>query len=161
MTFLLLGAGLEPIKLNRSSFKITPFFPVPFISLRLFNVYGTRSRTSGTYGAVFGVFLAQKIANKPFTVVGNGKQTRDFTYVSDIIAAFHAAAVSKCKNEIFNIGSNQTYSINYLVKLLKGQKIFIPKRPGEPNCTWADTKKAKKLLGWQPIFNIIIVFFIC
>ena len=54
-------------------------------SLRFFNVYGPRARTSGTYGAVFGVFLAQKIANKPFTVVGDGKQTRDFTYVSDAI----------------------------------------------------------------------------
>ena len=56
-------------------------------SLRFFNVYGPRARTSGTYGAVFGVFLAQKIAKKPFTIVGDGKQTRDFTFVSDIVEA--------------------------------------------------------------------------
>ena len=58
-------------------------YGLPVVTLRLFNVYGTRSRTSGTYGAVFGVFLAQKLAGKPFTVVGDGNQTRDFTYVTD------------------------------------------------------------------------------
>ena len=58
-------------------------------SLRLFNVYGTRSRTSGAYGAVFGVFLKQKISGKPLTVVGNGKQKRDFTFVLDVVNAFY------------------------------------------------------------------------
>lgn len=58
------------------------------LSLRLFNVYGLRARTSGTYGAVFGVFLAQKLAGKPFTVVGDGTQTRDFTFVTDVCRAF-------------------------------------------------------------------------
>ena len=64
-------------------------------SLRFFNVYGPRARTSGNYGAVFGVFLAQKIANEPFTIVGDGKQTRDFTFVSDIVDAI--TKVSKKK----------------------------------------------------------------
>ncbi len=61
---------------------------MPTVSLRLFNVYGPRSRTSGTYGAVFGVFLAQKINGEPFTIVGDGEQTRDFTYVTDVSEAF-------------------------------------------------------------------------
>ena len=71
------------------------------ISLRLFNAYGTRSRTSGTYGAMFGVFLAQKLKKKPLTVVGNGKQKRDFTYISDIIDAFYKAI--RLKKKISNI----------------------------------------------------------
>ena len=75
------------------------------ISLRFFNVYGTRSRTSGTYGAMFGVFLAQKLAKKPFTIVGNGKQTRDFTYVSDVVDAIYRAWKSNIKDQIFNVGS--------------------------------------------------------
>ena len=62
-------------------------YNLPALSLRFFNVYGPRSRTSGTYGAVFGVFLAQKLAHKPFTIVGDGRQTRDFTYVTDIVDA--------------------------------------------------------------------------
>ena len=129
-------------------------YNLPYASLRLFNVYGTRSRTSGTYGAVFGVFLAQKLANKAYTVVGNGKQTRDFTYVTDVVNAMIFAAHSDKENFIVNIGSGNTYSINYLVKLLGGKKTYIPKRPGEPNTTWADIKKAKKLLKWYPKINL-------
>ena len=120
------------------------------VSLRFFNVYGSRSRTSGTYGAVFGVFLAQKLAGKPFTVVGDGTQTRDFTFVSDVVEAIIATAERDVSGEIINIGSDNTYSVNRLVELLGGDVVHIPKRPGEPDCTWADISKAKKLLNWQP-----------
>lgn len=125
-------------------------YKLPAVSLRLFNVYGTRSRTSGTYGAVFGVFLGQKLAGKPYTVVGDGTQTRDFTYVTDVADAFYTAASSDICNEIFNIGSDNTYSVNRLIELLGGDKVNIPKRPGEPDCTYADISKAKKELGWNP-----------
>lgn len=125
-------------------------YKIPVIALRLFNVYGPRSRTSGTYGAVFGVFLAQKLAGKPFTVVGDGTQTRDFTYVSDIADAFVCAAESHLQNEIFNVGSGGTYSVNLLINLLGGEVKYIPKRPGEPDCTFADTTKINNMLGWHP-----------
>jgi UDP-glucose 4-epimerase len=125
-------------------------YKLPVVSLRLFNVYGPRSRTSGTYGAVFGVFLAQKLAKKPFTVVGNGTQTRDFTFVTDVVDAFITAAKSDITNEIFNVGSGNTYSVNRLVELLEGDVTYIPKRPGEPNCTFADISKIQKLLNWKP-----------
>lgn len=128
-------------------------YKLPVISLRLFNVYGPRSRTSGTYGAVFGVFLAQKLKDKPFTVVGDGTQTRDFTFVADVVDAFMMAAESEHKDEIMNVGSGNTYSVNQLVKLLGGKAVYIPKRPGEPDCTFADTGKIKKLLGWKPKFS--------
>lgn len=124
-------------------------YGLPVITLRLFNVYGTRSRTSGTYGAVFGVFLAQKLAGKPFTVVGDGRQTRDFTYVTDVADAFYTAAMSDLKQETFNVGSGGTYSINRLCELLGGDIIHIPKRPGEPDCTFADTAKIERMLGWK------------
>jgi UDP-glucose 4-epimerase len=129
-------------------------YNLPAVSLRFFNVYGPRARTSGTYGAVFGVFLAQKLANKPYTVVGDGCQTRDFTFVSDVVSAIIASASSNVSGEIINIGSNNTYSINSLVELLGGDVIFIPKRPGEPDCTWADINKAKKLLNWKPLVSL-------
>jgi len=125
-------------------------YELPAVSLRFFNVYGPRSRTSGTYGAVFGVFLAQKLAGKSFTVVGDGTQTRDFTFVSDVVDAIIAAAESDLIGEIINVGSDNTYSVNHLVELLGGDTVHVPKRPGEPDCTWADTSKAKKLLNWQP-----------
>ncbi len=129
-------------------------YKIPFISLRLFNVYGTRSRTSGTYGAMFGVFLAQKLSEKPFTIVGTGNQTRDFTYVSDIVNAFLKAGKSKIINEVFNVGSGQTISVNKIIKLLDGKKVYIKKRPGEPHCTYADITKIKKKLNWVPKINI-------
>jgi len=125
-------------------------YKLPVISLRLFNVYGPRSRTSGAYGAVFGVFLAQKLNGKPFTVVGDGTQTRDFTYVTDVAGAFISAAQSDVSCEAINVGSGDHYSVNRLVELLDGPIEYIPKRPGEPDCTFADTAKIKRLLGWEP-----------
>lgn len=125
-------------------------YDLPAVSLRFFNVYGPRSRTSGTYGAVFGVFLAQKLANRPYTVVGDGNQTRDFTYVTDVAQAVLAAAKSSCKQEIFNVGSGKNVSVNRIVELLQGEKVHIPKRPGEPDCTFADITKICSMLDWCP-----------
>ena len=122
--------------------------------IRPFNAYGPRVRTTGVYGAVFGVFLAQKLANAPFTVVGDGNQSRDFTFVSDVVSAFHAAAKSDKKNEIYNVGSGHHISINRIVDLLGGEKIFVPKRPGEPNITHANISKAKIKLGWKPVMTL-------
>jgi len=120
-------------------------------SMRFFNVYGPRSRTSGTYGAVFGVFLAQKLNNKPYTVVGDGTQTRDFTFVTDVVdACFTAAQREDIAGRIFNVGSGNTYAVNRLVELLGGPITYIPKRPGEFDCTFADTRAISETLGWKP-----------
>lgn len=119
------------------------------VSLRLFNVFGPRSRTSGTYGAVFGVFLAQKLAAKPMTVVGDGRQTRDFTYVADVANGFATAMTSNVTREIMNVGSGGTYAVNRLVELLGGDVVHIPKRPGEPDVTFADVSKIERLLHWR------------
>ena len=122
----------------------------PTLSLRLFNVFGPRRRTSGSYGAGFGVFLAQKLADQPFTIVGDGTQTRDFTFVTDVVGAFITAARSPISGHIFNVGSNNAYSVNLLVELLGGPKIYMPKRPGEPDCTFADIARIRRELNWEP-----------
>lgn len=124
-------------------------YKLPSLSLRLFNVYGPRSRTTGAYGAVFGVFLAQKIHGQPFTVVGDGQQTRDFTYVADVAEAFICAAKSELSGEAMNVGSGDHYSVNRLVELLGGEVVHIPKRPGEPDCTFADVRKIQRVVGWK------------
>lgn len=125
-------------------------YGMPAVSLRLFNVYGPRHRTSGSYGAMFGVFLAQKLAGKPYTIVGDGTQTRDFTYVTDVTDAFAVTAASPLIGEVMNIGSDGTYSVNRIVELLGGPSVHVPKRPGEPDQTWADTTRIKAKLGWRP-----------
>lgn len=125
-------------------------YKLPAVSLRFFNVYGPRARTSGTYGAVFGVFLAQLLAGKPLTIVGDGTQTRDFTYVSDVVSAIVTAAESAVVGDVFNVGSGDTYSVNRLVELLGAKETaYIPKRPGEPDCTFADISKIQHELGWR------------
>jgi UDP-glucose 4-epimerase len=125
-------------------------YRLPANSIRIFNAYGTRSRTSGAYGAVFGVFLRQKLAGKPFTVVGDGTQKRDFLYVTDVAAGFLAAAETDKAGEIWNLGAGNPQSVNRLVELLGGEVVRLPKRPGEPDCTWADIGKITRELNWKP-----------
>lgn len=125
-------------------------YGLPVNVIRIFNAYGTRSRTSGAYGAVFGVFLRQKIAGEPFTVVGDGTQTRDFLFVTDVAKAFLAAAETDKVGEVWNLGAGNPQSVNHLVELLGGSVVHIPKRPGEPDCTWADTTKIMRDLDWRP-----------
>jgi UDP-glucose 4-epimerase len=125
-------------------------YDMPAVSLRFFNVYGPRSRTSGAYGAVFGVFLAQLLADEPLTIVGDGEQTRDFTYVGDVADAVATAADSSVVGEIFNVGTGKDVSVNRLVELLGAKNsINIPKRPGEPDCTLADVIKIRRMIGWE------------
>jgi len=124
-------------------------YGLPVVSLRLFNVFGPRQRTAGTYGAVLGVFLAQKANHQPLTIVGDGTQTRDFTYVTDVVDAMVKAAESDVTG-VFNVGSGSTHSVNELAATIGGPCVSIPKRPGEPDCTWADTTKIQQALSWHP-----------
>jgi UDP-glucose 4-epimerase len=125
-------------------------YRLPINSIRIFNAYGTRSRTSGAYGAVFGVFLRQKLAGKPFTVVGDGTQRRDFLYATDVAKAFYAAGETPLSGRVWNLGAGNPQSVNRLVELLGGETIQIPKRPGEPDCTWADISRITHELAWRP-----------
>ncbi len=125
-------------------------YGLPVVSICIFNAYGTRVRTTGAYGAVFGVFLKQKLAGKPFTVVGDGTQSRDFIYASDVASAFLAAAESKISGERFNLGAGNPQTVNRLVEFIGGDVVYVPRRPGEPECTFADIGKIRKTLNWQP-----------
>ncbi|HLG71036.1 MAG TPA: NAD-dependent epimerase/dehydratase family protein [Chloroflexota bacterium] len=125
-------------------------YRLPVNSIRIFNAYGPRTRTSGTYGAVFGVFLAQKLKGVPLTIVGDGTQSRDFVYATDVVDAFFRAAETSVSGEIFNLGAGNPQPVNRLAELIGGPTVHIPKRPGEPDCTWADITKITRVLGWQP-----------
>jgi UDP-glucose 4-epimerase len=135
---------------EQMAFHWSRVYHLPVVSLRYFNAYGPRSRTSGTYGAVFGVFLAQKLNDHPFTVVGDGTQTRDFVFVTDVARANLMAAQSGCVGEVFNVGTGAPQSVNRLVELLGGPVVHVPKRPGEPDSTHADISKIRRVLGWEP-----------
>jgi UDP-glucose 4-epimerase len=128
-------------------------YNLPVNSIRIFNAYGERARTTGSYGAVFGVFLKQKLEGKPFTVVGDGSQSRDFLYVSDIARAFLKVAKAKRVGEVYNLGAGKPQSINRLIQLIGGDVVYIPERPGEPARTWADIRKIRTHLNWEPLVS--------
>lgn len=135
---------------EQAAFHWHQVYGLPVNSICIFNAYGTRVRTTGAYGAVFGVFLRQKLAGQPYTVVGDGTQSRDFIYATDVAEAFLAAAESEITGMRFNVGAGNPQSVNRLIELLGGDVIYLPKRPGEPDCTFADISRIKALLGWQP-----------
>jgi UDP-glucose 4-epimerase len=135
---------------EQAAFHWHQVYGLPVNAIRIFNAYGTRSRTSGAYGAVFGVFLRQKLAGKPLTVVGDGTQSRDFLYVTDVARAFLAAALSPEAGTFYNLGAGNPQTVNRLAELLQCERVTIPKRPGEPDCTWADIGRITRELGWAP-----------
>ncbi|MGD0720729.1 MAG: NAD-dependent epimerase/dehydratase family protein [Roseiarcus sp.] len=135
---------------EQAAFHWRNVYGLPVNSICIFNAYGPRVRTTGVYGAVFGVFFRQKLAGKPFTVVGDGTQARDFIYVRDVAEAFYAAAKTDIVGERFNVGADNPQSINRLVEILGGEVVHVPKRPGEPDVTHADIAKINRLLGWRP-----------
>lgn len=135
---------------EQAAFHWHEVYKLPVNSICIFNAYGPRVRTTGAYGAVFGVFLRQKLAGKPYTVVGDGTQSRDFIYVSDVARAFLAAAQTDISGERFNVGAGNPQPINRLIELLGGPVVHLPKRPGEPDCTFADIGKITSSLGWSP-----------
>ena len=134
--------------------KYASIFNMPNISFRFFNVYGPRLNTSGQYSAVIGNFLSQTRKKKPLTIVGNGKQTRDFIHVDDLANAFIKVIKSKSVNKIYNLGSGKRTSINTIAKIFGGKKKFIPIRPGEPRNSLANISKIKKEINWKPKITI-------
>ena len=103
------------------------------------------------FSNLFGVFFKQKLAGKPFTVVGDGTQRRDFVYASDVAQAFRLAAETDKSGEIWNLGAGAPQSVSRLVELIGGPVVYIPKRPGEPDVTWADVAKIRRDLDWKPL----------
>lgn len=133
-----------------SAFHWSRVYGVEVNSIRIFNAYGPRSKTTSNYGAMFGVFMKQLIEGEPLTIVGDGNQTRDFVYVTDVAKAFLLAATSNVHGEIFNVGSGNPRSVNEVANMLSQSRAFTPERPGEPKVTWANISKIHNMLGWQP-----------
>jgi UDP-glucose 4-epimerase len=142
--------ALSKFQGEQAAFHWHSVYGLPVNSICIFNAYGPRVRTTGVYGAVFGVFFRQKLAGRPFTLVGDGTQRRDFVYATDVAQAFLAAARTSTSGERFNVGAGNPQSINRLVELLGGDVVYVPKRPGEPDCTFADISKIAARLGWKP-----------
>ncbi|PIR41844.1 MAG: NAD-dependent dehydratase [Candidatus Yanofskybacteria bacterium CG10_big_fil_rev_8_21_14_0_10_37_15] len=130
-------------------------YHLPTVSLRYFNVYGLRQNDEGAYALVIAKFIKQKLSGQPMTITGDGKQTRDFTNVKDVVRANILAMRSGKvgKGEVINIGAGDNQSINQIAKIIGGPVRFVPAR-FEPYDTLADNSLAHKLLGWRPEVSI-------
>ena len=123
--------------------------------LRYFNIFGPRAPKTGSYAPVVGKFLDQKAEGKPLTVVGDGKQTRDYVHVDDAVQAAVLAAESSLtlSGQVFNVGAGKEHSVLEIAELLgygeKDVEYSFP-RPGECRRVFADNNKIKKELNWKP-----------
>jgi UDP-glucose 4-epimerase len=130
----------------------TNLYGLETVTFRYFNVYGERQPTKGQYAPVVGLFQRQSAAGEPMTIVGDGEQTRDYTHVSDVVAANIAAmtAPEEACGELFNIGTGTNYSVNDIARMVGGEVKYIPARLGEARDTLADISKTKRILNWEP-----------
>ena len=124
------------------------------ITLRYFNVYGPREPLKGHYAPVVGLFKRMKNNGAPLTIVGDGEQRRDFTYVKDVVKANLMAANSNIFHSLFNIGTGKNYSINQIADFVGGSKEYVASRSGEARETLADISKATQVLGWSPTHQL-------
>jgi len=128
-------------------------YNLPTVSLRYFNVYGSRQFMEGAYATAIGIFLRERLAGRPLPVVEDGRiKRRDYTNVADIVAGNILAMKSKKvgTGEVINLGTHSNFSVVEVARQIGGARMFIPKRLGEAKVTLADISRAKRLLGWKP-----------
>jgi UDP-glucose 4-epimerase len=128
-------------------------YDVPSIVLRYFNVYGPREPIKGEYAPVVGLFKRQNAAGEHMTIVGDGRQKRDFTFIDDVvdanICAMNASVVD-IPHKVYNVGTGKNYSIIEIASMIGKKVSLIPARPAEVSETLADIELTIKDLNWTP-----------
>jgi UDP-glucose 4-epimerase len=136
----------------------TNLYGLQTVCFRYFNVYGERQPLRGQYAPVIGIFLRQRAAGEPLTIVGDGNQRRDFTYVGDVVNANIVSAISNpdpdAFGEVYNIGTGTNYSVNQIARMINHPKVNIAPRPGEARVSLANIQKIKKTFGWSPTVKL-------
>ena len=136
----------------------TELYGLETVVLRYFNVFGRRSPAKGQYAPVIGIFQRQRDTGEPLTIVGDGSQRRDFVHVEDVARANYLAATMPLKGhagEVFNVGTGSAYSIQQIADSISDNQVYIDKRSGEMETTFADITKIGDVLGWKPEIDVI------
>ena len=136
----------------------TELYGLETVVLRYFNVFGRRSPARGQYAPVIGIFQRQRDTGEPLTIVGDGEQRRDFVHVEDVARANYLAATMPLKGhagEVFNVGTGSAYSIQQIADSISDNQVYIDKRSGEMETTFADITKIGDVLGWKPEIDVI------
>ena len=136
----------------------TDLYGLNTIIFRYFNVFGERAPRKGQYAPVTGIFLRQKAAGEPLTIVGDGEQRRDYIYVKDVANANVMAAISNpdddAYGQVYNVGSGKNYSVNEIASFISDDTINIPPRIGEARNSLANIEKIQKTFAWKPEMNV-------
>ena len=136
----------------------TDLYGLNTIIFRYFNVFGERAPRKGQYAPVTGIFLRQKAAGEPLTIVGDGEQRRDYIYVKDVANANIMAAISNpdddAYGQVYNVGSGKNYSVNEIASFISDDTINIPPRIGEARNSLANIDKIKKTFAWKPEVDV-------
>jgi UDP-glucose 4-epimerase len=136
----------------------TNLYGLQTICFRYFNVYGERQPLRGQYAPVIGIFLRQRAAGEPLTIVGDGEQRRDFTYVGDVVSANVLAATKEVDSDVFgqlyNVGTGTNYSVNQIARMFDHPSEYIPPRPGEARVSLANNQKIRSTFGWEPTMKL-------
>ena len=137
----------------------TELYGLRTIIFRYFNVYGERQPLRGQYAPVIGIFLRQRAAGEPLTIVGDGEQRRDFTHVSDVVQANILAATKDVEDKFYggtyNVGCGVNYSVNEIANAISDNQINIPPRIGESRVTLANNGKLRTIFGWRSQVNLM------
>ena len=136
----------------------TDLFGLQTVCFRYFNVYGERQPLRGQYAPVIGIFMRQRAAGEPLTIVGDGNQRRDFTYVGDVVKANIMAAISNPDpdsfGQVYNVGTGNNYSINQIARMFDHETVNIAPRPGEARVSLANNQKLRKTFDWEPTMKL-------
>jgi UDP-glucose 4-epimerase len=136
----------------------TDLYGLPTVIFRYFNVYGERQPLRGQYAPVIGIFLRQRAAGEPLTIIGDGEQRRDFTYVGDVCNANILAAItdvdSDAFGQVYNVGTGVNYSINEVARMISDNTTNIEPRPGETRFSLANNQKICKTFGWNSTMDL-------
>ena len=136
----------------------TDLYGLKTIVFRYFNVFGERAPRKGQYAPVTGIFLRQKAAGEPLTIVGDGEQRRDYIYVKDVANANIMAAISNpdddAYGQVYNVGSGKNYSVNEIASFISDDTINIPPRIGEARNSLANIDKIQKTFAWKPEVDV-------
>ena len=135
-------------------------FPLHATSFRMFNVYGERQSLSNYYQGVVTIFIANILKGEPIAIYGDGEQSRDFIYVSDVVDAWVGALDNPAAyGRVINVGTGTHKTINHLVDVTLAalgrsradwQVRYEPARPGDQRRVAAEISRAREVLGWEP-----------
>jgi UDP-glucose 4-epimerase len=133
----------------------TQLYDIKGVSLRYFNVYGEGMPLGGAYATAIGIFLNQRKYDEKITIFGDGEQTRDFTYINDVVRANILAATTDGLGdyEVFNVGNGDNCSVNRIADLIGGDRQHLDPKV-EPKATLADNSKIRQKLGWAPTQSV-------